>query len=306
MHPAHFWFFSNFIRIMKQKGHQFIILSRDKDCTLELLNKYNLKHQCLSKQKPGKINLIIESIKRLYLTLKIIKKEKPEILTGCMGPIISFAGKLTKTPSYVFYENETAPTNKLVYKCCTKFITPKSYKGEVPQEKHMTYSGYQQLAFLHPDYFKHEGKKHNILIRLVSKESSHDPKKGWITDLKRLKTELKQFTNNLIISTEGESIPHFHEVIADSKLVISESPTVCAEAACLGVPSIYISDSKRGFIDELENKYGLVYQLTEEETLNKLNEILNKDYTENHKRLLKENIDVTGWMVSYFSNLQLQ
>ena len=41
-HPAHVHYFKNFIKIMEQKGHKFLIISRDKEIEHYLLKKNNI------------------------------------------------------------------------------------------------------------------------------------------------------------------------------------------------------------------------------------------------------------------------
>ena len=63
-HPAHVHFFRPFIAEMGVRGHQFLIASRKKDITVDLLVAYGLAHQTLSEQRKGAINLAAELILR--------------------------------------------------------------------------------------------------------------------------------------------------------------------------------------------------------------------------------------------------
>ena len=70
-HPAHVHFFKNTIWSLEKKGHQVMVVSRDKDVVIELLNAYRIPHTVLSKVKPGKINLFEEWFIREFKTFKI-------------------------------------------------------------------------------------------------------------------------------------------------------------------------------------------------------------------------------------------
>ena len=41
-HPAHVHFFRNIIKILTKKGHEAVVMARDKDSTYDLLNLYGI------------------------------------------------------------------------------------------------------------------------------------------------------------------------------------------------------------------------------------------------------------------------
>ena len=43
-HPAHVHYFRNFIKIMENKGHKFLIISRNKEMEQYLLNIYKIPY----------------------------------------------------------------------------------------------------------------------------------------------------------------------------------------------------------------------------------------------------------------------
>ena len=71
----------------------------------------------------------------------------------------------------------------------------------------------------------------------------------------------------------------------------------------LGVPGVYVDQVGRGYTDELEQRYGLIFNFRpEQETaaLEKALEILrNQDavlWTQRRERMLSEKIDVTAYL----------
>ena len=174
---------------MQKKDHEIFVTSRKKEMTNYLLKKYNIDHKSISKISNNPAGLGLEFIKRNINFLKTCKKFKPDLLIGIMGPTIAPIGKIINKPSIVFYDTETAKmTNSFVYPLSTKLVTPKSYRHNLG-EKHIKYNGYQELAYLHKEYYKADpsvlddiGLKHNedfFIIRLVSWNASHDiGKKG--------------------------------------------------------------------------------------------------------------------------------
>jgi len=79
---------------------------------------------------------------------------------------------------------------------------------------------------------------------------------------------------------------------------------MASEAAILGVPSIYVSNTERGYLNELEQKYGLVYNIIGRDVaLKKAIEILKNEKVRdewNFKRdiMLKEKVDVVNFVVN--------
>jgi predicted glycosyltransferase len=50
-----------------------------------------------------------------------------------------------------------------------------------------------------------------------------------------------------------------HHLLAFARLFIGESATMASESAMLGTPALLVSTSRRGFTDELERRYGMVF-----------------------------------------------
>ena len=80
---------------------------------------------------------------------------------------------------------------------------------------------------------------------------------------------------------------------------------MAAESAVLGTPSIFVSSSRRGYTDELEEKYGLVHTFSgenqQELALKKAIEILTdkdskKKWSKKREKMLKEKIDVARFL----------
>jgi len=55
----------------------------------------------------------------------------------------------------------------------------------------------------------------------------------------------------------------YHDVLAFARLVITEGASTASEAACLGVPSVYINTTRRGYLEDQERRYQLVRNFTD-------------------------------------------
>jgi len=96
----------------------------------------------------------------------------------------------------------------------------------------------------------------------------------------------------------------YHDVLAFAALVITEGASTASEAACLGVPSVYVNTTRRGYLEDQERRYQLVYNFTDPAAaMRKIRELLASppDETElgsARQRLIAEHIDVTDYVVS--------
>ena len=159
LHPAHVHFFRNFYTEMIERGHELLITARAKEISLELLENYGLPFKLISRQKTGTLGLASEMIKRTYRLSQIVGEFQPDAMTGIMGPSIAVAGALHRVPAVVFYDTEfAAQTNWFTYPLAHSVCTPDCYQRKVPGT-HVTYAGYHELAYLHPNRFTPDPEK---------------------------------------------------------------------------------------------------------------------------------------------------
>lgn len=328
LHPAHVHFFRNFIAEMKKRGHKILVTARKKDVALELLKLYKINHIVLSKLKPGKINMVKELISRDIRFIKLAKKFRPDLTIGLMGATIATTNPFLSSKCIVCWDTEHSKfSNFIVYMLADVVINPSCYEGNLNKnpKKYIRYRGYHELAYLHPKRFRPDPsilKKLNLkgkrffIVRFVSWQASHDSKDKGFTDKISFIRELEKYGKVLI--TSESKLPNelekykikvspdkLHDLLAFAALYVGESATIASEAACLGVPSIFLSTSKRGYTNEQERKYGLVYNFSDQnEAMKKAFELLkkrnlNKEWQIKRYNMLKDKIDVTGWLVNF-------
>jgi len=270
-HPAHVHFFRNPIRMLKEAGHAVAVTSRKKDCTLELLDRFGIEHQCISKQNSGGFSgMIGELIIRDYRLFRFARRFQPDVLAAIGGTWAAQVGWLLRKPSVVFYDTETARLqNAITYPFATRIVVPRCYHGKLPEKKVKRYAGYHELSYLHPDYFTPSRDialenglapdGDTFLIRLVSWKASHDiGLKGWSTELLDAVVSHLSERGRVVISAEGELPAHheplrysgdpnqIHHLIAFCRAYIGESATMASEAVVLGVPAVYVATESRG------------------------------------------------------------
>lgn len=320
-HPAHVHFFRNPIQLLQDAGHEVRITSRDKDCTLDLLDRYGLEHHCLSKQG-GHAGMVRELISRNRALIRQAREFRPDVLAGLGGICAAQVGRLLGVPSVVFYDTETARLqNILTYPFATRVVVPECYQAWVPKRKTTRYRGYHEMSYLHPNYFTPNRKKalesglepdqDTFLLRLVSWKASHDiGLKGWSASLLEAVVEFLQSRGKVIISAEGE-LPgsleslryegdpsEIHHLLAFCRACVGESATMASEAVVLGVPAVYAATESRGYVDEQAERYQLAYITGNDDpvavvgTLNALLAVTREEIDCQHRRMLDEAADV--------------
>jgi predicted glycosyltransferase len=241
---------------------------------------------------------------------------------------------MLRKPGIIFEDTESAKKVIWIYKLFAEIIlTPSCFRSNLGA-KQIRIDSYKESAYLHNKYFnlnksifeqfnipiKHE----YILIRFVSHKVNHDKTSDGLS------FEMKQFLVNKLVSISKVYISNekglispfpelelqiapekIHDVIAFSKLVVGESATMSAEAAMLGVPSIFFDNYGRGYTDELEYNFKLVnnYKISQMSiinAINKIKEIINtRDYINcytGYQQLKNTKIDLTAFLVWFIEN----
>ncbi len=323
LHPAHVHFFRYFISEMEREGHAVLVTTRSKDITLELLDQLKIKYIKISEARTGLFGMGSELVGRTRAFVRLARSFKPDVLLGEHGTTIAIAGRWLGVPSLVYWDTEVAKlVNSITYPLATVVYTPTSYVGRV-RGRHEMYNGYQKLAYSHPHWFtpdKSVLKKYGlvegfVLVRFVSFKYNHDKGCVGVVDKVKFVQELAKY-RKVYVSCEGGVPPELaayslkieykdiFDVMAFAGLYVGESPTMATEAALLGVPSVYVSNSPRGYISELASKYELVvWAKTEFEGLHESLAILKDKSSESlwslrREKLLSSMIDVTSWMIS--------
>ncbi len=334
LHPAHVHFFRNAIAEWLSRGDQVLVLSRDKDVANQLLEAYGITYRSISKLGSSKLSLIGEMLVRDARMLGAALKFKPDILVGIMGVTIVQVAQVIRRPAVVFYDTENAKlTNSFVYPLAHSVCTPECYQGRV-RGTHVRYPSYHELAYLHPSRFTPDERvvraagirpdEKFFLLRFVSWQASHDlGEVGFDLKLKKKLVEQLSERGRVLISSESElpeelevyrfSAPpeQVHHFVAFASLLFGVSATMASEAAVLGTPAFYVADTGRGYTDEEEQIYQLVYnyKLTQaEEAVAQAIALLDQPNLteltqERHQRLLAERIDATSWMIDYIDQV---
>jgi len=332
-HPAHVYQFKNAIQILKSKGHEILITSRNKEITLDLLDKFGMDYVEVGTYNYSPLQKGIEMIKIDYKLYNLAKKFNPDLLIGGVGNVyVAHVSALIRKPSILFNDTEHGTLQNLLSFPFVKAIcVPSCYTKKIGK-KEVRYNGYHELAYLHPNYYKPNpavldeiGLSDDdtfIILRFVSWGASHDiGHKGLTLEDKRNAAQAFEKYGRVLITSELPLPQEFekyritvspekiHDLLYYATLLYGESATMASECAVLGTHAIFCDYAGRGYTDEEEEKYNLVYNFHDEQTmakdsLSKAIELLENPHlkTEGKKKceiLLKDKIDVTKFIVEF-------
>ena len=328
LHPAHVHVFRPFIEEMTKRGHELQLFSRVKDVTVELLDAAGLEHTVLSTQRAGVTALGSEMMVRCARLYRALRRNPPDVMLGIMGPAIAVVGKAFPDRKTIgLYDTESASKiNRIVSKLVDAYCTPRAFTAD-GGPNHLTYPGYHELAYLHPNRFTPKpellrdyglDQEELFLLRFVAWESIHDVgESGLSLKLKRQLISTLSKRGRVVISSENElpaefepyrlriAPEHIHHVLANTSLLIGESSTMASEAAVLGAHAFFVSKTGRGVNDEQESRYGINHCFNHQQdaaVLDRLNQLLElpnlrADALERRARLLEESVDLTTWLI---------
>ncbi len=325
-HPAHVHFFRNAIRLLSQNGHHIIAGARNKEFTLALLMAYDINHIILTDKGKGLFGLIKELLIQQLKIARIIRHNPIDIMLQIGGIFNAPVGRYYGKPTLAFSDTENDKWgNKLSFGLSKHVLSPDCYnrglggswKNQIP------YPGYHELAYLSPQYVREEIiPKDKFLVRFVGWGAGHDIGEKSLSNKQKIEIVRELLKHGSVyVSSESplpEEISEFesnfhpseiHDFMKTCKMIVGESATMASEAACLGIPAIFISNTGRGYTTEQDKKYGLIkhYRLDQwEKILKRLRlwagEDLVDQWQKKRWKMLEDKIDVTAWLVDLVEN----
>ena len=305
-HPAHVHYFKNFIKIMSSKGHVFYLTSRNKEMAQYLLEKEGIEYTDRGAGKKTAFGKIVYMFTANALLLKHAVKFNPDIFIGFANFYTAQISSLIHKPSIIIDDTENGKFQQMFYRPFANFILSPSTFSKNFGKNHFKFNSYLELAYLHPEFFnpcfeelKELGLKENekfTFCRFVSWNANHDYGHSGISTQNKIKA-VKEFSKygKVFISSENE-IP---DEIKEYK-----------KAKDLGTPAIYIDNVGRGYTNEQEEKYGIVFNYNESNnsqvsSIIKGCEILSNSKIEFKKRsekILADKINFTNFLIWFIES----
>ncbi|WP_288955877.1 hypothetical protein [uncultured Polaribacter sp.] len=342
VHPAKFHLSRATVNALKNDGHHVDVIITGRDILEELVinegweykkifsngRKISWLHVWIS----ASIFILLTVLKLLQLTWR--KKYDLFITDDCL----TFVGRIKRTPSVFVTDDDLSavPESSILMASANYILAPDICELGKYNPKKWGYYGYKSIFHLHPNRFTPDVNKiHDNLvnkdyffIRTVSATSTHDVGKRGIGDdlLRNIINVLKEH-GDIVLNSERELpedlqkyVLDFHKndvahYVANAKIFISDSTTMCAEAAVLAVPAIEIDDWFADFkqYNELNSKYKLLFGFGVDDFApiqSKIEEFLkDKDLKKTFKNrqqfMLTEKIDASAfliWMIKKYPN----
>lgn len=285
-HPKRVHFWKNTIDSLERDGHEIKIAARVKDISLYLLDAYGYEYEIYGRNYKGLPKKAYGLIESDFKLLRIARKFKPDIFVGKGSTYLGQVSKILRKPYICFSDTDHAKhSNWLTYPFADVICTPSCFKKKIfgNPNKHIMYNGYEELAYLHPNYFKPDpsvldelglDKRDKIIIvRFVSWGATHDFGQQGIKNKKKVVKELEEFGKVFITSEKplNKEFEKYRLTIAPEKIhhlmyyatmYLGDGGAMASEAAVLGTPAVFVSTIVSGYLYD-EEKYGLVHVFTD-------------------------------------------
>ena len=334
-HPAHVHLIKNTYYELTNKGHKVIVTVKDIPSAVQLLNILEIPFIYLGGKSDSLIGKAFLQLKFNYLLWKVVLREKIDIAFGSSLTIAQLS-KYTKVKSIILDDDDDVVEPlfvKYAHPAADHILSPACTIRRT--QKMIGYSGYHELAYLHPNRFNPDesvlseigvlpGEKYFIL-RFNAFKAHHDVGvQGLSLENKRQLISLLERYGKVFITTERNIDDEFkpyqlkvspdkaHSLMYYATMLVGDSQTMTSEAAVLGTPAIRCNTFVRriSYLEEEEFKYNLTYGFLPENSdslflkINELLEMPNIKYEWKNRRdnMLKDKIDVTAFFTWFIEN----
>lgn len=336
-HPAQVHLFRHMFDAWRGDGHDVVVLGRDKDMTLALLDRYGVAYELPAPIGRGRLGQSIEVLQREAAMFRLARRFRPQIITGS-SPNAVRAARFYRAKSLILGEDDRKyiPLFRyLAHPLASAIVAPDALAYENYGHRHLTYPAYQKLFYLHPNRFTPDrgilrelgipGNQSYAIIRLSSLQAHHDVgARGMTEALLRRVFALAGDRIRLYITSERALTPEFephrlaipieriHHALAFAEFLLGDSQSMTVEAALLGTPAFKFNTFAGiiSVIRELEN-YGLAYGFRpgqEEDLLAALRDVVDMPdrravFAARRQHMLTEKIDPLPWFLEVVRRL---
>jgi len=336
-HPAHVHLIRETLKELKINGHEIFVTVKDIPAAKKLLNNYGIDFLELGSKKDSLFGKGFSQLKYNWRIFSIVRKRDIDIGVGS-SVTLAHVSRLTRMKSIILDDDddEVQPLFvKYAHPYCDTLLSPESVKGKRKKKDTIFYSGFHELAYLHPNRFEPEpaifdevGLKQDepfFIMRFNVFKAHHDIGiRGLSLEQKLVLIKVLKNYGKILITTEREIEPELkkyqlkispekiHSLIYYATMLIGDSQTMTSEAAVLGTPAIKCNSfaGKLSVPNEIEHKYNLCYSFQPEEfdkMSEKIKELLRipnlkQDWQKRRKKMLSEKIDVTAFIVWFVEN----
>jgi hypothetical protein len=328
-HPAHVHLFRHTAGLLEEKGHKVIWLFKDDPVVIALLSHYGFPAISLGKKGKGKAQKYLYQLSFLTRTIRIVRQHRIALGMG-VSMTLPLVSRFTRMKCIGLDDDDMAVT-PLFAKYANRagaILTPAALAGEDRGPHHLTYSGYHELAYLHPNRFRPDpgvlkklGLRENdrfFIVRFNAFRAHHDQGEAGIGESQRqeLIRKLEAF-GTVFVSEEDPRQKgasriepwEMHSLMAYATLFAGDSQTMTSEAAVLGTPALKCNTfaGRLSVPNELEKNYGLCYAFLPGDfqmMMAKIDELLarpdlKEEWQKRRQKMLSEKIDVAAFLAGF-------
>ena len=336
-HPAHVHNYRNLGRNLESDGHLVFWTVKDIPIAKQLLDYYAFQYIVFPKKSDSVFGKIWMQLVYDMMMLIYCKRKKIDLVLGT-SVTIAHISRISRVCSIVFDDDDDKVqplVTKYVQPYADVLLSPDCLRDKRKRKDTLYYSGYHELAYLHPNRFKPDpliltcaGLKSSesfFIMRFNVFKAHHDVGVlGLSLDQKLKLVELLKPHGKILITTEREIEPELreyqlkispekiHSLMYYATMFLGDSQTMTSEAAVIGTPAVKCNSfaGRLSVPNELENKYQLCYSFVPEQfdlMLTKINELLNRpdlkmEWIIRKERMLKDKIDVTAFWSWFVEN----
>ncbi|MCB2219457.1 MAG: DUF354 domain-containing protein [Bacteroidetes bacterium] len=336
-HPAHIHLFRNLSQLLLERGKPSLFLIKSDPVVERLAVFYDLPVVNMGKKGKGMLQKYLFQLRFLWKSVWLARSVKAELGLG-VSMTLPMVSKYSRMHSISLDDDDMAVTPVFAKYAnrASVILTPAALSHEDRGVNHVSYPGYHELAYLHPNRFTPDASVLDLLgvqksetwfvLRFNAFRAHHDIGEGGMTFVqkKRLVEKLMKH-GKVFISAEGEVDPEFrpmllpdrpelmHSILAYTTLYVGESQTMTSEAAVLGTPALKCNTfaGRLSVPNDLEKQYGLCYAYLPEDfdiMMDKVDELLampdlKSEWQKRRLKMLEEKIDVTAflvWLVEHY------
>lgn len=315
-----------------------IVTVKDIPIAHKLLAIYDIPFQVIGKKSDSLLGKFTDQFRFGAVLWSLCRKHRIDIALGS-SINITHVSRVSRVTSFVFDDDDSSVQPLMArfgHPFADYIISPDVLAYERQKANQLTYPGYHELAYLHPNRFQPDpgvlaeaglqpGETF-FLMRFNAFKAHHDVGvSGLSIEQKRWLVQRLSEVGKVIITTErnidDEFLPYqikvspekAHSLLYYASMLIGDSQTMTSEAAVLGTPSLRCNSfaGRISYLEEEEKKYELTYGFLPSqfaELQQKLEELLafpdlKAEWARRRQRLLNDKIDVTafmGWLFEHY------
>ena len=112
--PAQLYEFQYIIKTLKEKGHNILVLARDYDITIKLIEHFKISYKIYGKARGAGYRRLLARPMLLIKAYCIARSFKPDLIIG-LGEDVSFLSLLLKKKGIMFNDSEPSPIEAFLH-----------------------------------------------------------------------------------------------------------------------------------------------------------------------------------------------